>query len=155
MESLEIGMVLSDAGGALIVTGVGPTELPVAGCQRHWCGAPEAPVWDPESRRCGPQETLVSQRWRCKALRRVCVVPSQSPVKTFKGIVVGVLTPQSPETHAPGQGVFKRPERASREFQLPCGILEAGLALSGVTGSPQTHQCGAHIVQVGSRQMRL
>ena len=49
MGSLEIGMVLSDAGGALRVTGVGPTEFPVAGCQRHWCGAPEAPVWDPES----------------------------------------------------------------------------------------------------------
>ena len=62
VESLEIGMVLSDAGGALRVTGVGPTELPVAGCQRHWCGAPEAPVWDAQSRRCGASgDTGVSE----------------------------------------------------------------------------------------------
>ena len=93
------------------------------------------------------------QRWRCRALRRVCVVPSQSPVKTFKGIVVGVLTPQR-HMHG-GNGVFKRPARARRGFQEPCGILETGVVLSGVTGSPQTHQCGAHRVQVGSRQMRL
>ena len=64
----------SDAGGALRVTGVGPTELPVAGCQRHWCGAPWAPMWGLRRHWClrggdiGPSDVSVwcphSRRWR-------------------------------------------------------------------------------------------
>ena len=144
MESLEIGMVLSDAGGALRVTGVGPTELPVAGCQRHWCGAPEAPVWDPESRRCGPQETLVSQRWRCRALRRVCVVPSQSPVKTFKGIVVGVLTPQR-HMHG-GKGSSRDQQGPAEAFRSPVGSWRPAWYSQASLGALRvsSHQCGAH-----------
>ena len=84
------------------------------------------------------------QRWRCRALRRVCVVPSQSPVKTFKGIVVGVLTSQR-HRHG-GKGSSRGQQGVDGGLQEHCGILETGVVLSGVAGSPQSHQCGAHRV---------
>ena len=95
----------------------------------------------------------MSQRWRCRALRRVCVVPSQSPVKTFKGIVVGVLTPQR-HMHG-GKGSSRDQQGPAEAFRSPVGSWRPAWYSQASLGALRVTSVGPTELQVGSRQMRL
>ena len=113
--------------------GVGPSESPMWDLRRHWCVRGGG---------VGPSDVSV---WT--------VVPLQSPVKTFKGIVVRVLTPQR-HMHG-GKGSSRDQQGPAEAFRSHVGSWRPAWYSQASLGALRVTSVGPTELQVGSRQMRL